>query len=396
MKQYFLKAAGTATLLAFFVTAGIAQDDKLKTTTTKNSSDVIVINPKVNTDTKLTIEIKGDVVTVNGKPLAEYKSDDVKVSRRKQMTIETTRRDGREHMENDMDKDIELRIDDDGEGNMRLHNKKMAELDQLRTEDMVMDAKRQAEIAQLRARAGDRRFRSNGGAAFGPGEAQNRIFVRELNGNAAFLGVGTDKTEEGARIQSVAEESPAAKAGLKEGDIITKINDTKISSPEELTKAIGKFKPEDKITITYKRDKKEQKTTAILAKRKPSPMLAMGGPNDDMLSRNFNFDYAPFTTESDFMWGAKPKLGIKAQETEDGKGLKVLDVDDESAAEKAGIKEGDIITSFDGTAVNDIDKLRELSKPAIEKGNFKVQLTRDGKQQEIDVKIPKKLKTTSL
>ncbi len=78
------------------------------------------------------------------------------------------------------------------------------------------------------------------------------------------------------------------------------------------------------------------------------------------------------------------------------KGLKVLDVDDESAAEKAGIKEGDVITSFDGSEVNNIDKLRELSKAAIDKGNFKVKLTRDGKEQELDVKIPKNLKSTNL
>ena len=74
----------------------------------------------------------------------------------------------------------------------------------------------------------------------------------------------------------------------------------------------------------------------------------------------------------------------------------VLEIDEESTADKAGIKEGDIITSFDGKEVNDIEALRDLSGPAIEKGNFKVQVTRDGKKQEIDVKIPKKLKTTSL
>jgi serine protease Do len=71
-------------------------------------------------------------------------------------------------------------------------------------------------------------------------------------------------------------------------------------------------------------------------------------------------------------------------------------VDDESTAEKAGIKEGDIITSFDGTDVNTVEKLGELAKTAIDKGNFKVKITRDGKSQDIDVKIPKKLKTTNL
>jgi len=142
--------------------------------------------------------------------------------------------------------------------------------------------------------------------------------------------------------------------------------------------------------VTYKRDKKEMKTTASLTKRK---------------NQSFSFNTAPFNTYKNFnfdnnnnfslVWG-KPRLGLKAQETEDGKGLKVLDVDDESAAEKAGIKEGDIITTFDGTEVNNIDKLRELSKAAMEKISFKVKLSRDGKQQEVDVKVPRDLKTTNL
>jgi serine protease Do len=126
-------------------------------------------------------------------------------------------------------------------------------------------------------------------------------------------------------------------------------------------------------------------------------------------SRNFNEDAFKQLEDFDFQIegngfpgqfygfsGSKPRLGIKAQETEDDKGLKVLTVDEESAAAKAGVKEGDIITSFDGTAVNNIDKLRELSVGALQKNNFKITVLRDGKSQELEVKIPKKLKTANL
>ena len=83
MKRYFLKAAGTIALLSLFATASFAQDEKKETVTTKKSEDVIVITPKVNTDTKLTIEIKGEDVKINGKPLSEYKGDDVSITKRK-------------------------------------------------------------------------------------------------------------------------------------------------------------------------------------------------------------------------------------------------------------------------------------------------------------------------
>lgn len=338
MKLYFPKAAGAVILLALLATASFAQDDKKeeKKETIRKSEDVIVITPKTSTDTKLTIEIKGDDIKVNGKPLSEYKDDDVNISRRKHF-------------------------------DMLFENQGMAELDPLR--------------------APNSRFRSNGGASvFGFGDSDNLAWSG--SSNKAFLGVGSEKSKEGASITSISKGSGAEKAGLKEDDIITKLDETKITSPEDLTKTIGKYKPDDKVTVTYLRDKKEMKTTATLGKRKTSTTIY--APD---AFKSYNFDNGQ---NYSFSYHGKARLGLKAQETEDGKGLKVLSIDDESTAEKAGIKEGDIITSFDGTEVNTVEKLGELAKAAIEKNNFKIKLNRDGKSQEVEVKIPKKLKTTSL
>jgi len=334
MKLYFLKAAGTIVLLSLFASASFAQDDKKETVTTKKSEDVIIITPKVNVDTKFTIEIKGDDVKINGKPLSEYKGDDVSISKRKHMDLS-----------------IENRL----EG----------------------------------VRAPGSRFRSSGGTTLFDYNGNDLLYSG--NSNKAFLGVGTEKSSDGATITSVSKGSGAEKAGLKEDDIITKLDETNITSPDQLTKTIGKYNPDDKVTITYKRDKKEQKTTATLGKRKSSTLSYSPDVFNGM--KNFNFDNG---SNYSYSWNGKARLGLKAQETEDGKGLKVLDVDEESTAEKAGIKEGDIITSFDGTEVNNVETLGELAKAAFNKGNFKIKLTRDGKSQEVEIKIPKKLKTTSL
>jgi serine protease Do len=110
--------------------------------------------------------------------------------------------------------------------------------------------------------------------------------------------------------------------------------------------------------------------------------------------QNFNYDYAP--RAYNFAYGAKPRLGIKAQDMEEGKGVKVLEVGDESAAEKAGIKEGDIITRFDGKDVNSATDLAELARTSKDKPSIKVSIIRDGKTQEIDIRIPKKLRTADL
>ena len=106
--------------------------------------------------------------------------------------------------------------------------------------------------------------------------------------------------------------------------------------PSELTKAIGKFKPEDKVTVTYKRDGKENKATVTLGKNRSSSSFGYITPGTELQGLNdMHFD---FDDNSHFFGNLRPRLGIKAQDTEEGKGVKVLEVADESLAEKAGIK----------------------------------------------------------
>ena len=207
----------------------------------------------------------------------------------------------------------------------------------------------------------------------------------------AFLGVSTDKAPEGgAKVTGVSENTAAEKAGLKKGDVIVRVNDQKITGAEDLSRAIGKYKPEEKVTVVYKRDGKEMSQSIALGKRKMNTVAYSMGPG------SFNFDRLQGMPGMGYTMGGHGRLGIKAQEIEEGKGVKVLEVDDESPADNAGIKEGDIITEFDGTEVDNVDKLREAASKAIVKPSFKVKLTRDGKSQEIQVKIPRNLKTANL
>ncbi|GLW71216.1 protease [Kitasatospora phosalacinea] len=58
----------------------------------------------------------------------------------------------------------------------------------------------------------------------------------------------------GAAVVSVVEGGPAASAGLQAGDVITKVNDTAITSPSALTTALAALSPGDKVTVGYQRD----------------------------------------------------------------------------------------------------------------------------------------------
>ncbi len=58
--------------------------------------------------------------------------------------------------------------------------------------------------------------------------------------------------------------SPAAKAGLKSGDIITKINNETVGTQGSLSSILGEYRPGDKLTITYLRNGKEQSASVTL------------------------------------------------------------------------------------------------------------------------------------
>jgi serine protease Do len=309
----------------------------------KTEKQHIIITTKGDKKDKVVVEINGDNITVNGKPIEEYK---------------------------------------DKNGDISVNISKLKDLESLSY------------------------FKSPGGDVwhFSQGDGL-RVFSG--NENRAMLGVTTEKVEGGVEIQSITEGSAAEKAGLKENDIIKKIDDQKIESPEDLSQVIRKHKPGDIVTITYLRDKKELKTTAELTKWKGVGAFSftpgqnfkfnMGELNNLFKAHPVPDVNAPFNQFRSFHWsGGSPKLGLSVQDTDDGKGVKVIGVDEESNAARAGIKENDIITHVDEKAVNSVD---EISKLVLEKKDnltVRFQLTRNGKSQNIEVKMPRKIKTTNL
>ena len=214
--------------------------------------------------------------------------------------------------------------------------------------------------------------------------------------NKALLGVTTEKNDKGAVITSISKESGAEKAGLQKGDIITKVNDDKIENSEDLIQAIGKYKPEDKITVHYLRDGKNKKTDAVLGKNNMQLDRVFKWNNGD----NMPEEMAPIARLSpNFKMEFKhrqPKMGIKVQDVEEGYGVKVLDVDDNTPAAKSGLKKDDIITEINGTEIKNVDDLKDKTSDVKEGDVLKVKYSRNGISQSSEIKFPKKLKTADL
>lgn len=237
--------------------------------------------------------------------------------------------------------------------------------------------------------------------------------------NKAFLGVSTKAAEDGAQVVEVSEESPAAKAGLKKDDIITKINNEAIDGPTELFEQIGQYKPEDKITVEFLREGKSMKKEVVLSKNK-MPTIARAevlSPLDglDTDVEVYNFDAEDFNKRGesfnrnfkrgfrlpDFpnlegidMMSKKPKLGISIEDVEEGQGVKITTVNRYSPAEKAGLKVGDIITTVDKHEVKEVNDIKwQYFEPG---QTIKIGINRNKENKIIEVKIPKKINSADL
>jgi len=213
-----------------------------------------------------------------------------------------------------------------------------------------------------------------------------------------MLGVTTEGNDKGAEVESVTKESAAEKAGLKKGDIITKIGDRKIESTDDVTESVRSHKPGDKVTITYVRDGKTQTASAELTKWKGVRIAGVAAPSMDFgqlndMNQRFK-EMMPMEAYGSPM--SRPRLGLSIQDTEDGVGVKVLDVDEESAAAKAGIKEGDVIVGVDDTDIKGTEDVLKAMRASRDKTSFKFKVKRSNSTQNIEVKIPRKLKTADL
>lgn len=237
---------------------------------------------------------------------------------------------------------------------------------------------------------------NNGGIQFFDDEDSDL----RITPGAAVLGVITEKkSPEGATVSSVAEGSAAEKAGLKEGDVITRVNDKKIAEPQDLFEIIGTLKPGDKVTVTYLRDKKEQKTDATLGKRASISPRSFGlDPDGDEVNPfRFRMPQSPGGRPfGEFFGDRAPSLGLTVQDTEDGKGAKVTGVKEGSAAEKAGFKTDDLITEIAGEAVKNARDVAEAYRGHKDEATITAKGTRNGLAQTYTIKVPKNLRTENL
>jgi S1-C subfamily serine protease len=101
-----------------------------------------------------------------------------------------------------------------------------------------------------------RRDYTNAPVVIGPVRAEppKPPAVAEPASREAWLGLEVKAVAGGVEVTRVSRKSPAFKAGLSRGDVVTMVDSVKITSEEALQKAIGRKSPEETVRITVKRD----------------------------------------------------------------------------------------------------------------------------------------------
>jgi serine protease Do len=222
------------------------------------------------------------------------------------------------------------------------------------------------------------------------------------------------QAEHGVVVGRVAPDSPASKAGLKETDVITEVDGQRVEGATQFRRMIREIPAGRTVQLTVWRDGRAQTLSAKLdqaeelhramsatmpgsfAFRMPDvevqemPELheAPDGPDGPIVALGNGGDLV--------IPSSHPRLGIDAEDiggqlgnffgAPGGEGVLVRSVSTGSAAEKGGLKAGDVITKFDGERIRSLGELRE--KLAAKNDMATLTVTRNKSEMTLSVALP--------
>ena len=188
-----------------------------------------------------------------------------------------------------------------------------------------------------------------------------------------------DRDVDGLLIAGVMDGGPADKAGLEEEDVILSLNGREVDSVKEATELVRNLKPGSRLSISVMRDGRQRQFSATLAEREeradsewlrdlerqpgpgaptPPPYLPGDGDDDVVIVDPDNLRGEP----RGYLGVSTIEVGSQLGEyfgLKDEGGVLVTEVSEDSPAEKAGLKAGDVILSVSDS---EVDSPRDLMR----------------------------------
>jgi serine protease Do len=196
------------------------------------------------------------------------------------------------------------------------------------------------------------------------------------------------KEDFGVEITRVEDNSPAEKAGVKAGDVVLEYNGQRVEGMEQFGRLVRETPPGREVKLTVSRNGAPQTLTAVLSSRKLR--LSVNIPQFDMPEFPAMPDIPQIYTAT-----RSARLGVEAETLGSQlanyfgvkEGVLVRSVIDNTPAQKAGMKAGDIITKVDGTTVTAPNELSSAVRAANSKKTYSIELMRDRKPVTITVTV---------
>jgi serine protease Do len=252
-----------------------------------------------------------------------------------------------------------------------------------------------------------------GAIAQGTGRAAPRArAAATISNESPYLGIGVQdidsqraatlklKDVRGAEVTTVNEDGPAAKAGIKDGDVVLEYNGEAVEGKDQLSRLVRETPVGRQVKIGVWRNGAMQTLTATIEARKAVAVFGGDGnwgmtevPMPDM--RNFRMPDIEIPRFQ--MLYPTPLLGIQGEPLGNEEqlaeffgvkdGILVKSVNRNSAAEKAGIKAGDVIVRIDDTKVSTPQEITSALRTSGAKKTFTVTVVRNRKEMPLSVTI---------
>jgi serine protease Do len=177
----------------------------------------------------------------------------------------------------------------------------------------------------------------------------------------------------GALISNVEPGGPAARAGLREGDVIVAINDAALRSADDLPRKVARNRPGTRVKVTVLRQNEKREVFATLD--------ALADDEESRANTNKSPSSGPRVEKSE------PKLGLKVSNNPSG-GARVDAVLD--GGPRGELREGDVITELNGAAVRDVKDLSAALDKAKPGTTALIKVRRGGITRFAAVPIPKR------
>lgn len=172
---------------------------------------------------------------------------------------------------------------------------------------------------------------------------------------------------EGVLIADVMEDSPAAEAGLRPGDIVTKINEEKVSNATKLRNTVAATAPNTRAKVEFYRDGK-RKTTKVTVGTLDETVFVSARGRVQSSAEELGMTVEDLSSE------LAQRLGVDG----DDRGVIVREVDRGSLASRVGIRPGDMIVALGNRPIETVGDFNEAMEELDSQSGIRIQIQRGG------------------